>query len=162
MKPRERIVLNLDPKTESLTHTSHPESQEDVISDDHLRALDPGLAAYPFDGLEAWKSLTSALTDKIIIDVLGSRISGIDGMRGVEGDKEDLAATGDEDVSGIEEGGDRRKLRFVQYDLRRSWRDGAVGEEVTRYSRDKSYLLGQVISRLNGGESPFLDVAKSR
>ena len=52
-----------------------------------------------------------------------------------------------------------KKLRFADYDLKRSWRTGATGEEITRDSQDKSWLLGNIIeTQLQGSES-FTDVA---
>jgi A1 cistron-splicing factor AAR2 len=122
-----------------------------VISDDHLRSLDPGLAAYPFDGLEAWKSSTSSISEDLLLEVLGPRGISVDGLRGVEGDRDDLAVSGQpEGVVGMQEGGG--KMRFVQFDLRRSWRDGAVGEELTRWARDKSWLLASVLEGVGRGK----------
>jgi A1 cistron-splicing factor AAR2 len=40
---------------------------------------------------------------------------------------------------------------YAPFDLRRSWRKGAVGEEVTLYSKDKSWLLQHVIKEQFGG-----------
>jgi A1 cistron-splicing factor AAR2 len=36
--------------------------------------------------------------------------------------------------------GKERCMRFASFDLKRSWRDGAMGEEITRNSRDKSWV----------------------
>lgn len=47
-------------------------------------------------------------------------------------------------------------MRFITADLKRSWRRGAVGEEVSRNSRDKSWLLGNVIEEQLGGEEQEL------
>lgn len=121
-----------------------------MISDDHLRSLDPGLAAYPFDGLDAWKSLTNSISEDVVLEVLGPRGIGVDGMRGVEGDKDDLAVSGHPEGVGVQDGGG--KMRFVHFDLRRSWRDGAVGEELTRWARDKSWLLASVLEGVGQGE----------
>lgn len=71
-------------------------------------------------------------------------------MRGVEGDKDDLAVSGHPEGVGVQDGGG--KMRFVHFDLRRSWRDGAVGEELTRWARDKSWLLASVLEGVGQGE----------
>lgn len=137
-------MLSYDPSTESI---SIPGGElVSVISDDHLRGLDPGLAAYHFEGLDSWKGLTSAITESVILDVLGNNKSGVDGMRGVEGDKDESIGERPEGVKKEDQ------MRFIQFDLRRSWRDGAVGEEITRWAKDKSYLLGKVIGDLGGRE----------
>jgi A1 cistron-splicing factor AAR2 len=48
---------------------------------------------------------------------------------------------------------EERAMRFAQFELKRSWAEGAVGEEVTKWSRDKSWLLGHVVTeQLEGGE----------
>ena len=112
-----------------------------VISDDHLKSLDSELAPYPFEALDRWRALTGYISQDVVERVLGP--SGrMDGM---------TQADGEEDV---EDGKDRRErlaggertMRFPRFRLKRSWRDGAIGEEVTRYARDKSCLLGDVIS----------------
>ncbi|KAK0556364.1 hypothetical protein OC846_001187 [Tilletia horrida] len=41
-------------------------------------------------------------------------------------------------------------LRFTTFDMRRSWKSGTVGSELTRWSVDKSWLLGQTIQRAGG------------
>lgn len=159
LRPKERLILSYDIKTESLVipsasnnnQTSNESEVVSLISDDHLRALDPGLASYPFEGLERWKDLTRDITDSVLKDVLGKNGAGVDGMRGVEGDDDDLAATGGDGVEGV--GGPGYKMRFAPFDLRRSWGEGVVGEDLTRQARDKSWLLGRVIDGLGGGMS---------
>lgn len=48
--------------------------------------------------------------------------------------------------------GEMPSLHFTPFDLRRSWPPKAFGEELTRYSIDKSWLLGHVVGLLKGGE----------
>ncbi|KAF9209924.1 a1-alpha2 repression [Haplosporangium sp. Z 27] len=48
-------------------------------------------------------------------------------------------------------------VKFTQVDLRSSFRKGAVGEEVTRYSLDKSWLLNNIFSTVYSSDvSAFL------
>lgn len=162
-QPKERYLLRYDPATESVLLPPAGDDTITVITDDRLRTLDREMAAYPFEGLETWKALTSEVTESILRDVVGD-MGRLDGMTPVQGDEgsngKDLNRRGKREWSGKEEQelaamfgmGDERQLSFAQFDLKRSWRAGAVGEEVTRYSRDKSWLLGTVISRLGGGE----------
>ena len=49
---------------------------------------------------------------------------------------------------------ERRRLTFPKFSLKRSWKDGAVGEEISRYAKDKSWLLGKVIGDLGGEPVP--------
>jgi len=111
-------------------------SEGEVISDDHLKTLDNELAPYPFHGLEGWNALTSHISGDVVKDVLGA--SGrVDGIMQADGEEDEVS-------SKVVDG--ERVMRFPVYRLKRSWRDGAVGEEVTRYARDKSWLMGDVLT----------------
>ena len=163
---RERLVLSYDPSTESVS----PAASSSAISDDHLRTLDPELAAYDFSQLPLWRRLVGALTPDIIVEVLGSD-GRADGLMQVDGEDQmaemsDLrkaasvagTSTSIHDVDAEHEGpssapstridemakGQSDKMHFPTFNLQRSWRKGAVGEEVTRYARDKSWLFGEV------------------
>jgi A1 cistron-splicing factor AAR2 len=156
-QPKERYLLRYDQASESVL-IPPPEDQEImVITEDRLKTLDKELAPYPFNGLQKWKALTSEITQQVIQEVVGET-GRLDGMTPVEGEasgsRDTKGGTGKEEqelaaMFGLK---DERKLRFVEFDLKRSWRDGAVGEEVTKYSRDKSWLLGKVVGDLGGGE----------
>lgn len=56
------------------------------------------------------------------------------------------------------------KQGWVQFDVRRSWRRGAEGEEVSLFARDKSWLFWDVVeSQCGGGQySPSLPHPPSR
>ncbi|WVQ99588.1 hypothetical protein IAU59_006724 [Kwoniella sp. CBS 9459] len=169
--PKQRVVLHFDRGTESVIEHAiaserlNPNGNEigSVISDDHLRTLDKEMAPYPFSGLESWKHLTEYITPDVLGDVLGQD-GLVDGMTSVEGEEEDSDSKemknemstlsnqpqpqGQTPGQGQGQGYDRtgKKMKFVRFGLKRSWRDGAVGEEVTRFSRDKSWLLGHVVA----------------
>ncbi|WWD03108.1 hypothetical protein V865_001155 [Kwoniella europaea PYCC6329] len=149
-KPKERFVIRYDPQSE------HTEIQQYVvISDDRLKSLDGEMAPYPFDHLERWKSLTSHITEETIIQMIGRNNRVINGLIEVEGEEDDSidrrkGITNKENENNTGENGD--KLNFVRFNLKKSWRDGAIGEEVTRYSIDKSWLLGNVVEKHLGGD----------
>ncbi len=88
-----------------------------IISDDQLKTLDKELAPYPFS--DSWRLLTRFITPSVIDEVLPT--GSVDSMT--------------------------EHLHFPEFDLKRSWRNGAVGEEITRYSRDKSWLLSDVLAK---------------
>ena len=137
-KPKERIVLSYDKESETVAETL---GSGELISDDHLKTLDAELAPYPFEGLDRWKALTRHISQDVVQTVLGPS-ERVDGM---------MQAEGEEDVEDGKECRARsatghQTMRFPQFRLKRSWRDGAIGEEVTRYARDKSWLLGDLIS----------------
>ncbi|GAA5890814.1 hypothetical protein JCM5296_003429 [Sporobolomyces johnsonii] len=51
-----------------------------------------------------------------------------------------------------DEGEGESRLEFVRFDARRSWPPGAVGEELSRWSKDKSWLLSEVVRTQLGGD----------
>ncbi|WVQ80792.1 hypothetical protein IAT38_002897 [Cryptococcus sp. DSM 104549] len=155
-KPRERVVLKYDVETESvpLEDASVVAGKDEVISDENLKTLDKEMAPYPFEGLERWKSLITEITPDILRQVL---VDGrVDGLMDVEGEEEDseirdMRAELDEIRKRSEfQNAGQRMLRFVRFNLKRSWNEGAVGEEVTRYSKDKSWLLGATVNEQLG------------
>ncbi|KAK4684923.1 A1 cistron-splicing factor AAR2, partial [Tremellales sp. Uapishka_1] len=152
-EPRERVVLAYDTKSETIPL----DAVSAVISDDHLRSLDGELAPYPFEGLAKWKALTGQITQPVIDAVLGED-GRVDGLTPVEGEEEDERAQAGNGVSPAQGAAGEKTMKFPRFDLKKSWRAGAVGEEVTRFARDKSWLLGNVVhDRL--GNNPLLLVA---
>ena len=144
---QERLILSYDKASEAI----HSTDEEGIISSDRLKSLDSELALYPLNDLDRWKGLTSHITPDILRQVLGEE-GRTDGMMEVEGEEEDLKLeAGAPDGVPSLSARPRKKLQFPKFDLRRSWRPGAVGEEITRYSRDKSWLMGHVLDELLGG-----------
>lgn len=147
--PRERVVLKYDPSTESILSPA----KENVISDDHLISLDPMLAPYPFGGWESWKKLSSEITQNVLDRIVGSE-GRVDGLSTVDGQEEekDLVEALRRMGTSSEPSKNEGLLRFTRFDIRRSWRAGAVGEEITKWSRDKSWLVAQIIEESGGDE----------
>lgn len=144
---KERVVLDI-------------EGTEGSVDEAELRSLDPQLAPYPFARLEEWKKLTGHITPAIVTRVLGD--GRIDGMTQVEGEKDELSAAVEEAKRALRKEGfdptptslsgenSGRKMVFPTFDLKRSWKEGATGDEVTRWSRDKSQLWTKVCSETGG------------
>ncbi len=141
LKPKEKVILSFDSTTENVECAS-----DSVISDDHLMSLDKELAPYPFEGLNGWKSLSGYITVETLSLVLDEQRI-IDGLTPIIGEETEK---GEEE----EQHGGSRGVRFVDYKLKRSWRSGAIGEEVTKFSKDKSWLFTHVVkTQLNNGQS---------
>lgn len=139
-KPRERVALAFDAGAEDV---GAPRTD---VSDSELQALDKGLAPYPFEQLEPWKRLSSAITPAIVTTVLGD--GRVDGLAGAEGET-------DPEVAHLAKAaGPLRTLKFPVFDLKRSWRDGATGDDRTKWVSDKSVLWEKVVAEV-GGESSF-------
>lgn len=121
-----------------------------IVSPEHLRALDNELAAYPLFRWTEWKALTNGIEDIDIVRLIGNSHK-VDSLYESPADDEvthkgevihkttGLPATMEN--NGNQEG----QLAYMPFDIKRSWRTGAVGEEVTTFSRDKSWLLCHVL-----------------
>jgi hypothetical protein len=147
--------MRYDPKTENIEYLHTPGGG--VISDDSLKGLDKELAAYPFEGLGLCRSLLTQVTPGVVEKVMKERKEGrLDGMTGVQGiEEEDARLNSSINQDGKVEVGveGERRLAFPVVDPKRSWRDGAIGEEITKYSKDKSWLLGDLAKQEGNGKS---------
>lgn len=172
VKPQETIVRRWDVAGESFERprkrvrlTATTDAEADVVSSDHLQTLDNSLAPYPFEKYQRWQRLTRFIDERCVGRVLGFDQRGdaaVDALMGALGE-----ADGTEARTGQTTWGKPREdvvteapvaaladavLRFLEFDLRRSWRAGAVGEEVSANAKDKSWLLRDVVDRrLAGG-----------
>jgi A1 cistron-splicing factor AAR2 len=151
--PQGRYLLRYSPTTETLVL-----EKDAILSDDHLKSLDKSLAPYPFHAMEGWKKLSNRIGEQTLRRVLGEEWK-VDGLTRVDGEVDEVDIP-QRPVEGGDGGPERPKhqveeppLRFTLFDPKRSWREGAIGEEVTRYSKDKSWLLGDVLNRLHHGEA---------
>ncbi|GAA95191.1 uncharacterized protein L969DRAFT_92079 [Mixia osmundae IAM 14324] len=142
----------------------------EIIARDQLRSVDEHLAPYPFKARhEAWTKMTSYIDKRCLARIVGMDERGdalVDAVmassqdeseaqhpslasaerRTTWGKQRDAAPTAvsqharDEQSDAV--------LRFVKLDLKRSWRQGAVGAELTQDSRDKSGLLVRTVLQL--------------
>jgi hypothetical protein len=136
--------MRYDPRTEGIEYV------DGLITDDRLKGLDKELAAYPFEGLGVWRSLVTRVTEGVLEKVMAERKEGrLDGMTGIRGVEEEDVRLNTRSGKLETEG----KLVFPVVDAKRSWRDGAVGQEVTKYSKDKSWLLGDIVKNEGDGKS---------
>lgn len=144
-----------------------------VISQDRLKGLDATLAAYPNDLAKTWQPLVNFITPTTLARVIGIDERGnarVDAVMGSLADEDELKSAGGRQTWGkgreeevqvpLEEEVPQELLRFIQVESKRSWPQGAVGEELTRWSKDKSWLLSDaIVSQLGGGMSfPSLSV----
>lgn len=146
-----------------------------VISQDYLKTLDKHLAPYMPDKDGAWENLVNFITQATLMRVIGIDQRGnarVDTVMGTNADQAELKSAGgkqtwgkrrlDEvDEEGLEapdEMDDLDILRFVQPE-KKSWPEGAIGEELSRWSQDKSWALSDAITRLGlGSGTQFLDL----
>lgn len=163
---QETYVLKYSPQEEDIVPNTIDEATGEeiptILSRDHLRTLDTELAAYPLYGWNDWKALLSCVGDADVVRLLGWKRK-LDSLWESPADDEVLQKATSSQTGKVESTGEHQQegeqqveqqedqLSYAPFDLRRSWRKGAVGEEVTTYSRDKSWLLQHVIKEHFGG-----------
>ncbi|KAL8293021.1 hypothetical protein RQP46_000715 [Phenoliferia psychrophenolica] len=137
-----------------------------VISSEYLKGLDKHLAAYPAGLEKEWRALSSYITPETLARVIGLTPDGnaiTSAVTGSTADEEELKAAGGRQTWGksreanvetvLDEGEDDvETLAFVRVDLKRSWPKGAVGEDLTRWSKDKSWLMSNIVKVQLGGD----------
>ncbi|GAA6055121.1 hypothetical protein JCM3770_007451 [Rhodotorula araucariae] len=164
-------------KRRRTTGAAQGEARETVISDEYLQSLDKSLAAYPAEELRAqWAGLTGFVTEATLARVVGldeQACAVCDALMGRSQDEAGAAAAdrggrktwgkerADEpEVQAVveEEAGDGEVvadsglLEFVRFEEKRSWPKGAVGEDLTRWSKDKSFQLSEVVKAQLGSD----------
>lgn len=144
-----------------------------VVSQEYLRGLDGELAPYSDEIERAWRPLVSFITEQTLARVIGLDERGnasVDAVMGSLADEQELKAAGGKQTWGkvrevVEEDDDDEDelelLRFVAMDGKRSWPPGAVGEELSRWSKDKSWCLSDAVTQQLGGGEPFTELCPS-
>lgn len=136
--------------------------EEVIISEAYLKSLDKELAPYPA-GLEAeWGALTSFITPETLQRVVGVDEFGsakVDGATESKAEVEELVVAergrktwgkeretnAEEKESGVNEEDKQTILNYVMANQKKSWPVGALGADLTRWSKDKSWYLSKVI-----------------
>src|SRR4051812_45033189 len=98
-----------------------------------MRQFDQYLGTYPLaptTNWQKWRYLTNYITPRLISMVLPNKGKVTNTASSTVDEKE---------LQNFEKSDD--KILFTEMDFKKSWRSGAVGEEITKYSQDKSWLL---------------------
>lgn len=154
-----------------------------IASPDYLKSLDKSLAPYPQEEIAPhWPALVDFITEKTLARVVGLDESGsahVDALSATADDaavqaaalqvkKQTWGKPRGEETGGVEPADDADDrdvaaeadeqsdlLQFVRFDEKRSWPRGAVGEELTRWSKDKSWQVSDIVhEQLSDGKSP--------
>jgi len=113
-----------------------------------MRQFDQYLGTYPVTNWKKWNRLTNYITPRLISVVLPNK-GKITNTSSSTVDEKELQLINN--VSDFEK--DDQKILFTEIDFKKSWRPGAIGEEVTKYSQDKSWLLNNLLQNTyNNGE----------
>ncbi|PYI10230.1 hypothetical protein BO78DRAFT_394338 [Aspergillus sclerotiicarbonarius CBS 121057] len=117
------------------------------------------------EGRQTWKDLTDQLTPGLLTRVVGDPVLDVDSrprwmvtsassaLRDndvIPGITDTEAAEELEKVTGEKES----EFSFLPVDLKRTWREGAIGRERTEAAQDRSWALGDLVQRFSeaGGE----------
>jgi len=145
LRSRQTLVLKYSAEEEellpNLSDAQTGEEIETVLERTHLKTLDAKLGVYPLYRTKMWQGLTGAVTTGDIERLVG-KAGKLDSL--MDSPADDEVAKGQPQVITTE---GTVSLAFVPFDLKRSWAADAVGTEVTRYSRDKTWLLRDVVNR---------------
>lgn len=117
-----------------------------------------------------WAGLTSHLSPQILSRMLGEAHLDDDARPSWTVTSANSAARDAEVIPGItaqessEEAGkfgsgenNEKELRFLPVDLKRTWREGAIGRERTEAAQDRSWALGDLINRHAEEQSSMVD-----
>ncbi|RAK93269.1 AAR2 domain protein [Aspergillus costaricaensis CBS 115574] len=116
------------------------------------------------EGRQTWKELTNNLTPRLLTRVVGDPALDVDGRPRwmvtsassaqrdtdvIPGLMDSAEATEElEKVTGEKES----QFGFLPVDLKRTWREGAIGRERTEAAQDRSWALGDLIHRVSEGD----------
>ncbi|KAJ5604741.1 hypothetical protein N7510_009895 [Penicillium lagena] len=119
-------------------------------------------------GRRDWQGLTDRITPDILSRIVGRPQIDVDGhprwtvtsastanrdadyIPGLDAPNEGTGAEGTERDAAVGELPER-EFGFLPIDLKRTWREGAVGRERTEAAQDRSWALGELVERYNAG-----------
>ncbi|KAK4057049.1 hypothetical protein OIO90_001949 [Microbotryomycetes sp. JL221] len=143
-----------------------------IVSQDYLKTLDKQLAPYSNQVRQKWQPLISLVTNETVARVVGYDDKGnahVEATMPSTSDEQELneakqkqtwgkprqddpIPTTHEVVDSDDDPPVEEVLKFVTIDNKRSWPQGAVGEDLTKWSKDKSWQLSQVVTTQLGGD----------
>jgi A1 cistron-splicing factor AAR2 len=148
LRSRQTLVLKYSADEEelipNLSDAQTGEEIETVLERSHLKTLDGKLGVYPLYRSKRWQGLTGAVATEDVERLVG-KAGKLDSL--MDSPADDEVAKGQTEIKPTE---GVSLLNFVSFDLKRSWAPDAIGTEVTRYSKDKTWLWRDVINRCFG------------
>ncbi|KDE09538.1 hypothetical protein MVLG_00436 [Microbotryum lychnidis-dioicae p1A1 Lamole] len=136
-----------------------------IVSDEYLKTLDRELAPFEDGWLEQWSRLIDCITEQTLARVIGLDEQGcaiVDATTPSNMDEKELHAAEaklgkrqwgkqrqetEQDVATTESQDDDERLTFVEFDLKKSWPEGAQGHELSIWSRDKSWAMNEAVQK---------------
>ncbi|RUS24799.1 hypothetical protein BC938DRAFT_473058 [Jimgerdemannia flammicorona] len=128
------VVKEWNPDTEDLRDDSTLDPDQVDRYRQSIRSMDKHLGAYPLHPPTTWQKWVR-LTDKITPGLLDHILTNSGRVSHLVANPSKLEGIGSDGV------------QFAEFDPRRSFPPGATGEEVTRWSLDRSWLMREVMRR---------------
>jgi A1 cistron-splicing factor AAR2 len=131
------------------------------------------------EGRREWTALTNRLSPQLLSRITGEPTLDWEGRARWLVTSGSTAHQDDDDIPGIDTNPDskptddgvssvegqgrledytERQFSFLPVDLKRTWREGAIGRERTEAARDRSWALGEIIHRVSSSSSPHSEI----
>ncbi|KAE8317622.1 A1 cistron-splicing factor [Aspergillus transmontanensis] len=116
------------------------------------------------EGREDWEGLTNRLSPRLLKRIIGDPEVDVDGRPRWMVTSASTAQKDSESIPGIPEPGqdsDRladvigeqeSEFSFLNIDLKKTWREGAIGRERTEAAQDRSWALGDLIQQVSSAD----------
>ena len=145
--PPSLIVRKWDPSSGSLRPIKDPESYREQVKALWERGLTPYRQSASKDAeVEAeagdWASLTNHVTPSLLSHLTQNEEWRITSASCAKEDRDEIPG-----LTAAEVGGEERELGVLGIDLKRTWREGAVGRERTEAAVDRSWALNDIEER---------------
>ncbi|RAL11633.1 AAR2 splicing factor family protein, partial [Aspergillus homomorphus CBS 101889] len=130
------------------------------------------------EGRRDWLGLTNRITGELLDRIVGVPVVDVDGRARWMVTSASTALRDSDAIPGVtvqneERGMDEgaiervtgekeREFSFVPVDLKRTWREGAVGRERTEAAQDRSWALGDLISRVSRSNGTVSEQERER
>ncbi|KAJ5502422.1 A1 cistron-splicing factor AAR2 [Penicillium fimorum] len=165
-KYRSRIAPSMlvKPVTESETGEKNEEGQDQPKPQIEARIQTEDDAQTEESGRRDWSRLTDRISPSLLSRVIGNSEVDIDGHPRWALSSASTAVRDADHIPGIDSPAEgslepeiseeaEREFGFIPIDLKRTWREGAVGRERTEAAQDRSWALGDLIDRYAGEAS---------
>ncbi|OQE42084.1 hypothetical protein PENCOP_c004G01181 [Penicillium coprophilum] len=165
-KYRSRIAPSLlvNPVTESKTGEKNMEDQDQPEPQIEARIQTEDDAQTEENGRRDWSRLTDRVSPNLLSRVIGNPEVDIDGHPRWVLSSASTANRDADHIPGVDSPANgsvepelreeaEREFEFIPIDLKRTWREGAVGRERTEAAQDRSWALGDLIDRYAGEAS---------
>ncbi|KAI9479547.1 A1 cistron-splicing factor [Zychaea mexicana] len=147
---KEILVREWNPQTEDLRDETELDPDQVERYKINIRDFDRNMGPYPLDPpifYDRWRKLTNYITSGLVRRVLpnNGKVSHLPSQTMQE---EDPLTVKDKRLGKSVE--KEEGMEFTLFDVRQSFPEGATGDEVTRWSLDKSWLARDLLRRVYG------------